>query len=246
MSECGGEDFNRRFQFLPQIWGQAGVRQCRNGGWRKNTQTRPQEQKNALKEAKPTPTGEEWGTVQHALSGDSIALATIFARDRKRLYKSAYALLRNKEDAEDALQEGLLSAYVNLASFQGRSEFSTWLTRIVINAALKNRRRQRARLHACPQENPADGALGLDGQAVDTRPDPEEICSLLETRRILHKGIGLLSPFLRSAICCRDVNQLSTPEAAKAAGITISAMKSRTARARQQMASFLDATGVRI
>src|SRR5437879_6750176 len=92
-------------------------------------------------EAKPLPSGEERETVQHALVGDSNALTTLVARDRAKLYRTAFSLLRNKEDAEDALQDGLLSAYVNLRSFEGRSRFSTWLTRVVLNAALMNRRR---------------------------------------------------------------------------------------------------------
>src|SRR6267378_4001593 len=81
-------------------------------------------------EAKPLPSGEERETVQHALVGDSNALTTLFARDRAKLYRTAFSLLRNKEDAEDALQDGLLSAYVNLRSFEGRSRFSTWLVRV--------------------------------------------------------------------------------------------------------------------
>lgn len=87
--------------------------------------------------------GEEWGIVQRAMAGDSEPLAALFIRERPRLYRTALAVLRNREDAEDAVQIGYLSAYRNLASFAGRSKFTTWLTRIVLNAALMNRRKLR-------------------------------------------------------------------------------------------------------
>src|SRR3989475_3304608 len=74
--------------------------------------------------------------IRGALRGDPDALETLFARNNTALYQTALRLLGNPEDAKDALQEGLLSAYRNLRRFEGRSQFSTWLMRIVINAAL--------------------------------------------------------------------------------------------------------------
>src|SRR6266852_4708743 len=78
--------------------------------------------------------------IARARRGDQEALETLFARNNRALYQTALRLLGNPEDAEDALQEGLLAAYRNLRRFEGRSQFSTWLTRIVINAALMRRR----------------------------------------------------------------------------------------------------------
>ena len=72
--------------------------------------------------------------------GDSQAVETLFRRYQRPLFQTALRVLGNAEDAEDALQDGLLSAYRNLKRFEGRSQFSTWLTRIVINAALMRRR----------------------------------------------------------------------------------------------------------
>src|SRR6202790_1225067 len=79
------------------------------------------------------------------LKGDARALDTLFARNTRTLYQTALRVLGNPEDAEEALQEGLLSAYRNLPRFERRSQFSTWLTRIVINAALMRRRSKRSR-----------------------------------------------------------------------------------------------------
>src|SRR6476620_7019616 len=77
--------------------------------------------------------------------GDSQAVETLFRRYQRPLFQTALRVRGNAEDAEDALQDGLLSAYRNLKRFEGRSQFSTWLTRIVINAALMRRRSAKAR-----------------------------------------------------------------------------------------------------
>src|SRR5690349_22508953 len=77
--------------------------------------------------------------------GDAQAVETLFRRYHRPLFQTALRVLGNTEDAEDALQDGFLSAYRNLKRFEGRSQFSTWLTRIVINAALMKRRSAKAR-----------------------------------------------------------------------------------------------------
>src|SRR5579863_7444049 len=83
--------------------------------------------------------------IERGLNGDARALDVLFARNTRTLYQTALRVLGNPEDAEEALQEGLLSAYRNLPRFEGRSQFSTWLTRIVINAALMRLRSRRSR-----------------------------------------------------------------------------------------------------
>src|SRR5271165_3157606 len=103
---------------------------------------------NSDRPATPAARGEEWEVVQRAMAGDSDAQKHLFARHSGRLHRIAFALLRNQEDAEDAVQEGLCRAYTALHSFQGRASFSTWLTRIVINSALMFRRRKVARPEA--------------------------------------------------------------------------------------------------
>ncbi len=86
--------------------------------------------------------------------GDEQAVEALFRRYQRPLFQTALRVLGNTEDAEDALQDGLLSAYRNLKRFEGRSQFSTWLTRIVINAAVRRfrwtKRRTRTR---CPRQS---------------------------------------------------------------------------------------------
>jgi len=96
--------------------------------------------------AGPRSTGDEWVLVQQAIAGDASAFDLLIDPALSRLKSVAYAMLHNWEDAEDALQDGLCKAFCRLRSFQGRSSFSTWLTRIVINSALMTiRRRNRKR-----------------------------------------------------------------------------------------------------
>jgi RNA polymerase sigma-70 factor (ECF subfamily) len=187
---------------------------------------------------------DEWYTVQRALAGDNAALSTLFTKNRLRLFRAAFLLLRNKEDAEDALQDGLLSAYANLHSFEGRARFSTWLTRIVCNAALMNRRRLRLHRPLSLDEILPNATQAREAVAVDYRPDPEKVFAQLETRNAVENKMKHLSPFLRSAFYLRDIQDLSAREAAKVASVNLSAMKSRAARARRQIASLLVADSV--
>jgi RNA polymerase sigma-70 factor, ECF subfamily len=182
---------------------------------------------------------DEWHAVQRGLAGDDAALSSLFSKNRLRLYRAAFLLLRNKEDAEDALQDGLLSAYAHLHSFEGRARFSTWLTRIVCNTALMNRRRLRLHRSLSLDEILLNDAQTREAIAVDDRPDPEKVFAQLEARNAVEDKVKHLSPFLRSAFYLRDIQDLSACEAAKVASVNLSAMKSRVARARRQLASLL-------
>lgn len=181
---------------------------------------------------------DEQELVQHAVDGDSEAQDRLFARYRTRLYRLALRLLRRKEEAEDAVQDGLLLAYKNLSSFQGRSLFSTWLTRIVVNAALVRMRRQRARPEFFLQEISPEERFPA-GNVVDSRPDPEQECAYLETRDLLNGALNELSPSIRSAFQLRELQDLSNSEAAEVSGVQIGAFKSRISRARSQLAERL-------
>jgi RNA polymerase sigma-70 factor (ECF subfamily) len=184
--------------------------------------------------------------VQRALAGYSDAQSTLFARDRVRLFRTAFSLLRNKEDAEDALQDGLLRAHTKLASFQGRAQFSTWLTRIVINSALMNRRSLRKHPEVSLDQILANHEQAGPPVAISEGPDPEQWLAHVENREALEKRINLLSPPLRSALHLRDIQCLSTREAAKTESIKISVLKSRIFRARKRLLTLLKAEDVNL
>ena len=209
--------------------------------WRKELLSHAQPSRNAVAKPDFLPASEESVIVKRAIAGDTEALAAVFAREQGRLFRTAFSVLRNKEDAEDAVQCGLLSAYTKLRSFEGRSKFSTWLTRIVVNAALVSRRSLRARPVLSLDEPVAENPLPRSTRLVDSRLSPEEVCALAETTGRLESELSQISPLLRSTFKLRYIAGLTTPEAARALRINISAAKSRMSRARRQLAARMGA-----
>ena len=185
------------------------------------------------------PAAEEYRLIQRALAGDPDALSPLFAHYSPRLSRTAFSLLRNKEDAEDALQDGLLSAYLHLDSFQGRSRFSTWLTRIVVNAALMALRRKRALPKTSLDEGQNDQSDDCPTWIVDSRPNPEQACAAMEARRIIEKHVDQLSAGMRSAFRLREIEGFSTKETREILGIQASTVKSRLFRAHAQLTRTL-------
>ena len=179
---------------------------------------------------------DEQGLIRLGLKGNQAALEALFARHSGALYQSALKLLGNPEDAEDALQEGMLSAFKNLRRFEGRSKFSSWLTRIVINAALMRLRSQRAHQTVSADQPLGEAELTLAEQLADPAPDPERLYAREELRQLLDRNLTELSPEMRTAVRLRDIEGLSTQEAAEALGVPENTLKSRLHRARLQLA----------
>jgi RNA polymerase sigma-70 factor (ECF subfamily) len=180
-------------------------------------------------------TGKDWWVVQQAISGNPDAQEHLFGRSADQLYRAAYSVLRNKEDAEDAVQEALCKAHTSLASFQGRSSFSTWLTRIVINTALMARRRKCAHPESSLDEildsRPERLSLGV----ADPRPTPEKVCAMNEDSTLIEKHVRQLPSLLRTAFRLSATYGLTIPESSDALGIRVSAYKTRLSRARQKL-----------
>ncbi len=171
--------------------------------------------------------------------GDAQAIETLFRRYHRPLFQTALRVLGNAEDAEDALQDGLLSAYRNLKRFEGRSQFSTWLTRIVINAALMKRRSAKARPAISLDDTQRDDEIPASERFADDGPNPEQVYEGTEIREMIDKNLEELSPLLRSAFVLREVQGYSTGEAAKKLGVTENTLKARLWRARHQLAERL-------
>jgi RNA polymerase sigma-70 factor (ECF subfamily) len=155
------------------------------------------------------------------------------------LFRVALRRLRNVEDAEDAVQDALLSAYKHISQFEGRSQLSTWLTSIVTNTAgMKLRQHLRHEMVSLDQNQENDGAT-FANKLKDSRPNPETICAQKETHETLRRAVARLSPKLREAIQMRDLDGFSMQETANALGISINALKSRVARGRATLSLLL-------
>jgi RNA polymerase sigma-70 factor (ECF subfamily) len=155
------------------------------------------------------------------------------------LFRVAFRRLRNVEDAEDAVQDALLSAYKHIGQFEGRSKLSTWLTRIVTNVALMKLRRY-ARHEILPLEQNDEGdCAALASGLKDAGPNPETICARAEMEERLRQALEQLSPKQRSAIQMCELDGFSAREAADALGISTNTLKSRVSRARGNLGALL-------
>lgn len=185
--------------------------------------------------ATPRLMSKEWAIVQQAIAGNADAQEHLFAPHIGKFYRKVFGLLQNKEDAEDALQDGLCKAFTSLRSFQGRSSFSTWLTRVVANSALMTRRRKSAHpeasldeiLHSQPERWPQG--------VVDAQPNPENTCATIEIHELVEEHVRQLSPALQTAFRLHAMNGLSATESSEALGIRTNALRSRFFRARRKL-----------
>jgi RNA polymerase sigma-70 factor, ECF subfamily len=182
---------------------------------------------------------DDWDLIRRAVVGNPEAQDRLFKTHTPRLYRTVFAILRNREDAEDAVQESWCRAYANLDSFEGRSAFSTWLTRIAINSALMLRRRKSIRVEASLSDI-LDNQLEpfFDGTVAEP-PNPEEIYAASELKALIEDQIRELPPRVQEAFRLRKIEEFSITEAVQALGISKTALKSRVLRARRRVARGL-------
>jgi RNA polymerase sigma-70 factor, ECF subfamily len=162
-------------------------------------------------------------------------LEEMFAASRSKFVAIAYSILRNREDAEDAVQNAFLSAYRHLRSFEGRSALRTWLTRIVMNAALMIQRKHKSStVRPVPENsNPHEGDWMETIPA--SQPDPETAHGERETLDFINGILGKMKPVLRQAFTMTYFDELSRPEACALLGISSGTFKARLFRARRQL-----------
>jgi RNA polymerase sigma-70 factor (ECF subfamily) len=158
--------------------------------------------------------------------GNTTAFEQLVFRYERRVLAVAQRIVNNREDAEDAAQECFHKAFLHLDSFQEKSLFSTWLTRIAMNEAFMVLRRRR-RTPEISSESAEDGAESIVATFVDQRSNPEQSCWHQERTKLLTKAISRLSPNLRRTILLRNIEEHSVKETAQILGRSIAAVKSR-------------------
>lgn len=175
--------------------------------------------------------------VVHARTGDELAVRTIIRRHNQRLFRSARAIVRNDTEAEDVVQATYVHAFTHLAAFRGEAQLSTWLTRIALNEALARVRRRRPTTgleEIDMQAKPGHGEV-LQFPSSLSVADPETELSRSETRRLLENAVDGLPDDFRSIFVLRDIEGMSTQEAASHLGIKPETAKTRLHRARKMM-----------
>jgi RNA polymerase sigma-70 factor, ECF subfamily len=184
---------------------------------------------------------EQWTdeqVVERVLGGETAAFEVLMRRYNQRLYRVARAILRDDYEAEDVMQDTYVRAYQHLYQFAGRSKFSTWLIRIAVHESLARKRRAQ-RIESL------DTITGPSGEILmpaSTLADPEACASNSELRHVLEQAILALPDDYRTVLILRDVEELSTAEAASVLQISEENAKVRLHRARAMLRKQLYAS----
>lgn len=169
--------------------------------------------------------------VDRVRGGETALYEILVRRYNQRLYRVARAILRDDTEAEDVMQEAYVRAFQYLHQFEGRSPFSTWLTRIAVHEALARvRTRQRVVQFEEPEE---DSEMGIS--LVERSLDPEQQTSTAEVGKLLEEALLRLPEQYRTVLMLRDVEDMSTAETAEALSLTEENVKVRLHRGRSMM-----------
>jgi RNA polymerase sigma-70 factor (ECF subfamily) len=172
--------------------------------------------------------------VQSAKDGDTTAFEELVRRYAKRVFSIARHITRSREDAEEVSQETFLKACLHLNDFEEKAQFSTWLTRIAVNAALtKVARSDRAKV--VRNEDPQWEPDSMLEKVPDWRPNPEQLYSQSQLQLLLRRALEELPQAYSTVFLLRDMHGLSIAETAAALRLSIPTVKTRLLRARLQL-----------
>lgn len=181
---------------------------------------------------------DDLGLVNACKNGSVSAFEQLVKRHDGRLLRVAQHITRNREDAQDAVQEAFLKAFRKLNQFQENSQFSTWLIRITINESVNKLRKQRSVKEISIDEE-ATPERGARVDVADRALDPEQVVENSELRNQLRAALSELRPSIRVIFVLRDVEGLQIEQIAEVLQLTQSAVKARLWRARLQLRNRL-------
>jgi RNA polymerase sigma-70 factor, ECF subfamily len=184
--------------------------------------------------------------VEAARFGDQRAFAELTDRYSSMVKQRIFKIVRNREDAEDVLQDALLKAYYHLDQFRGSSKFSTWLNRIAINTALMLLRKRRRMSETSFDRTDEDGHSWERWDFPDPAPDAEQLYAGLQTNYLVLHALRELPAHLQSIVGRYHDEECSIQQVAAALGITVTAVKSRLYRARRRLRSAMRKRNVTI
>jgi RNA polymerase sigma-70 factor, ECF subfamily len=187
-----------------------------------------------------TITREEYAFLAAAKRGDSAAFETLCKQSANTVFHVARRMMRNTEDAEDVVQESFQQAFIHLNSFNGDSRFSTWLSRIAINAALMKLRKKHHLWDVSLDESAETEEPSAQMEVEDQGPNPEQLYAQREQQQILSEAMKELTPGMRKAIELRELDERSTEETARIMGISVSAVKARVFHGRKKLRERLN------
>ncbi len=177
--------------------------------------------------------------VAAAKARNTRAFELLVERHERKIFSMAQRITRNREDAEDVVQQSFQKAFIHLKKFQGESLFSTWLTRIAINEALMLLRRKRGSREVPIAESTSKDEAVLPLDFPDSGPNPEDSYLDREQEQVLSAALNKLRPGIRKAIELRDLGELSTGETALVMGLSVAAVKGRVFHGRKKLRETL-------
>lgn len=168
--------------------------------------------------------------LEKASEGNQQAFGELVRRHSGRVYAVSYKMLKNREDAEDNLQNVFCKAFRKIRQFEGKSQFSTWLVRIAMNEALMTLRRYRVEDNAPGNQPESDGTTGESIADSHANPERQYI-----TKELVTKAFGALHPTLTDAFILQKGEGWTNRELAKALDVSTGTVKSRVFRARVRL-----------
>jgi RNA polymerase sigma-70 factor (ECF subfamily) len=178
---------------------------------------------------------DESAVLAAAKRGDSAAFEILCKQSANTLFHVVRRMMRNNEDAEDVVQESFQQAFIYLKSFNGDSRFSTWLSRIAINAALMKLRKKHRLWEVSLDESGEPEQPSSQIDVEDQGLNPEQLCAQKERQRILSEAMSGLTPGMRKAFELRELDERSTEETARMMGISVGAVKARLFHGRRKL-----------
>jgi RNA polymerase sigma-70 factor (ECF subfamily) len=170
-----------------------------------------------------------------AKNGDEQAFETLFKRHRQKILRVVLRYAHVREDAEDIVQQSFQKAFVYLHRFEGKSSFSTWLTRIAINESLMLLRHGRALREVSVDDRSEAEGNAASLEIPDSRQDPEASYLQRERARVLLSALKDLRPRMRRALELRELAEFSTEQTAEEMGLSVSAVKARIFHGRRKL-----------
>jgi len=183
--------------------------------------------------------GTDEDLVAAAKSGDELAFEMLIKRYQSRIFALALRYTRIREDAEDIVQQKFQKVFVYLHKFQGKSSFSTWLTRIAINESLMFLRRGRAAREISIDDTRSEDASSRELEILDSSPNSEMSDLQQETVHILFSAMAQLRPALRITMELKELRELSGSDTARHMGVSVSAVKARVFHGRTKLRQML-------
>jgi RNA polymerase sigma-70 factor (ECF subfamily) len=183
---------------------------------------------------------DDLALAQRCAAREPAALRHVVSLNNQRLFRTAWSVLKDRDEAEEAVQAGYLKAFASIGDFAGRSALSTWLTRIVVNEALARLRSSRRRREQLAKRGVAVFDEYREALMRGSQPEPPDSeIARRQLRHMIERAVAALPTPFRAVVVLREIEGLSVEETAEVLGIPPATVKTRLLRARRRLQDLL-------